>query len=478
MNQKRKSGWVKHLDFIILDLICIEAAYLIAYLYRHDMHMFRANSLYAHLNIVLVAWDICYIMLFMSYKNILKRSSLEELKLVVIHNVVLWLVLLGYLYLTQQSFWFSRTVFLIDFPLSIILMFSVRVLWKRHIRRKLIEGKNLSYILVITTEALAGKMIEKFRSRQYNGFNLQGFALMDADRKGEEIDRIPVVCGKDDVLEYMRTQVVDEVMIYLPGGEARVKWLIRTLLQMGVTVHIGLDYLDESLPNQYIEYIGGYMVLTTSISTSSSFPMIVKRITDICAGLIGCVITGIAFIFVAPLIYRASPGPIFFAPVRIGKNGRRFKMYKFRSMYMDAEERKKDLMEHNQMKGNMFKMENDPRIIGSEKGPGKGIGNVIRRLSIDEFPQFYNILKGDMSLVGTRPPTEDEFKEYNLHHKVRLSMKPGLTGMWQVSGRSKITDFEEIVKLDEYYIENWSLKLDWKIILKTFKVVLTREGAE
>ena len=162
----------------------------------------------------------------------------------------------------------------------------------------------------------------------------------------------------------------------------------------------------------------------------------------------------------------------------MGKNGRRFKMYKFRSMYMDAEERKKELMEQNKMQGMMFKMDNDPRIIGSEKGPGKGIGNLIRKMSIDELPQFYNILKGDMSLVGTRPPTVDEFEAYDLHHKVRLSMKPGLTGMWQVSGRSEITDFEEIVKLDEYYIENWSLKLDRKIIFKTFKVVLAREGAE
>ena len=147
-------------------------------------------------------------------------------------------------------------------------------------------------------------------------------------------------------------------------------------------------------------------------------------------------------------------------------------------MYLDADERKKELMAQNKMQGNMFKMDNDPRIIGSEKGPGKCIGNFIRRMSIDELPQFYNILKGDMSLVGTRPPTVDEFNEYDLHHKVRLSMKPGLTGMWQVSGRSEITDFEEIVRLDASYIENWSLKLDFEIILKTFQVVLAKQGAE
>lgn len=145
---------------------------------------------------------------------------------------------------------------------------------------------------------------------------------------------------------------------------------------------------------------------------------------------------------------------------------------------MDAEERKKDLMKKNEMQGLMFKMENDPRIIGSEKGPGKGIGNFIRETSIDELPQFWNILKGDMSLIGTRPPTVNEYEQYDLHHKIRLSMKPGLTGMWQVSGRSDITDFEEVVRLDTEYIENWSIGMDIRILFKTIQVVLGKKGSK
>ena len=145
---------------------------------------------------------------------------------------------------------------------------------------------------------------------------------------------------------------------------------------------------------------------------------------------------------------------------------------------MDAEERKKELMAHNEMQGLMFKMENDPRIIGSEKGPGKGLGNFIRKTSIDELPQFWNILKGDMSLVGTRPPTVNEYKQYDLRHKIRLSMKPGLTGMWQVSGRSEITDFEEVVRLDTEYIEKWSIWLDIRILIRTIGVVLYGKGSK
>ena len=145
-------------------------------------------------------------------------------------------------------------------------------------------------------------------------------------------------------------------------------------------------------------------------------------------------------------------------------------------MYLDAEERKAELMAQNKVKdGMMFKMENDPRIIGGENG--KGIGNFIRKTSIDEFPQFLNVLKGDMSLVGTRPPTLDEWEKYELHHRARLAIKPGLTGMWQVSGRSDITDFEEVVKLDTKYIMNWSLGKDIKILLKTVWVVLKKKGS-
>lgn len=194
-----------------------------------------------------------------------------------------------------------------------------------------------------------------------------------------------------------------------------------------------------------------------------------KRLLDLVGALVGCVFLGILTVIVGPMIKLESPGPIFFAQKRVGRNGRIFKMYKFRSMYADAEERKKELMAQNEMNGLMFKMENDPRITKT--------GDFLRKTSLDEFPQFINILKGDMSLVGTRPPTLDEFAQYSPYHKKRLSFRPGLTGMWQVSGRSDITDFEEIVKLDVEYIDNWSFWLDIKILLKTFLEVFTQKGA-
>ena len=208
-----------------------------------------------------------------------------------------------------------------------------------------------------------------------------------------------------------------------------------------------------------------------------------KRAMDIAGGIVGCILTGIIFIFVAPAIYIKSPGPIFFTQERVGRNGRTFKIHKFRTMYLDAEERKAELMAQNRIQdGMMFKMDDDPRIIGSEKknkkGKPVGIGNILRLTSLDEFPQFADILMGKMILVGWRPCTLEEWKKYDLQHRIRASMKPGLTGMWQVSGRSKITDFDEVVRLDREYIENWSLLLDIKILLKTVLVVITRKGAE
>ena len=248
--------------------------------------------------------------------------------------------------------------------------------------------------------------------------------------------------------------------------------MIKNFGIMGITIHIKLARVADDSSNQIVEKLEGYTVLSTSINMVSAGQLIFKRTMDICGGLVGMLLTGIIFIFVAPIIYIKSPGPIFFNQVRIGKNGKKFNIYKFRSMYMDAEERKKELMAQNDIKdGMMFKMDNDPRII-------KGIGNFIRDYSLDEFPQFWNVLIGDMSLVGTRPPTVDEWEKYEMHHRSRLAFKPGLTGMWQVSGRSNITDFEEVVRLDTEYIKKWSPGLDNMILFKTVAVVLGKVGSK
>ncbi len=292
-----------------------------------------------------------------------------------------------------------------------------------------------------------------------------------------------MVADAATAVRYICRTWVDEVLIVISDNQPYPKKLIDQLIETGVTIHLNLAKVSNiSGKKQFVEEIGPYTVLTTTMNYALERQLLIKRVMDIAGGLVGCLLTGIIFIFVAPAIYISSPGPIFFAQERVGKNGKKFKMYKFRSMYMDAEARKAELMKENKLgDGKMFKMDFDPRVIGNKILPDgtkkTGIGDFIRRTSLDEFPQFFNVLKGDMSVVGTRPPLVSETELYELHHYARLSIKPGITGLWQVSGRSDITDFEEVVRLDREYIDNWNVGMDIKILLKTVAVVLKKDGS-
>ena len=196
----------------------------------------------------------------------------------------------------------------------------------------------------------------------------------------------------------------------------------------------------------------------------------VKRLADFLLALTALILLGPLFLILALMIKSSSAGPVIFTQIRIGRGGRRFRFYKFRSMYMDSARKRRKLRDRNQSAdGVIFKMKNDPRITP--------VGRILRRTSLDELPQLVNVLRGDMSLVGTRPPTEEEFEAYDEHYRRRLSMKPGLTGLWQVSGRNEISRFDEVVKLDLEYIDTWSIRKDAKILLQTIAVVLGGKGA-
>ena len=481
MYRKKNSEWLKHLDFEILEIICLEIAFMVAYFFRHVGLNFYMAKLYMRLCIVLVVIDIAVLFFTNNYKGIIQRNHWQELIAVAQHITVVEFLLLLFEYLAQETAILSRTVFLVSWWLAIALCFICRCTWKNFVRKRVMSERNQASMLLITTENRLGELAAKLRHKNYREFRIGSVSILDDNAYGKDniIEaNIPIIYGKDTLLEYIRQNVVDEVFIDVYQDKKQLTELTDIFLQMGIVVHVGMGFLPENLPNAFMDRIGEADAITASINTATGWQLSVKRITDIVGAVVGLAIMGVAFIFVAPIIKRQSPGPVFFKQKRVGKNGRIFYIYKFRSMYMDAEERKKELMAQNEMQGLMFKMDNDPRIIGSEKGPGKGIGNFIRKTSIDELPQFWNILKGDMSLIGTRPPTVNEYEQYDLHHKIRLSMKPGLTGMWQVSGRSDITDFEEVVRLDTEYIEHWSIGLDLKILFKTIKVVFEGEGSK
>ncbi len=272
-----------------------------------------------------------------------------------------------------------------------------------------------------------------------------------------------------EAVQYATNNVVDEVFIIDVDFSKEVQDTINTLTDMGISVHYNLNKSFQALSHVQMHRIAGGEYITMGINIIGEKDIILKRFFDIVLSIIGIVLSLPIFLIVAPIIKFTDGGSIFFAQKRVGRNGRIFNMYKIRSMYMDAEERKAALMSQNEMQGLMFKIKDDPRITP--------IGKFIRKTSIDELPQFWNVLKGEMSLIGTRPPTVDEYNKYEPWHKARLAIKPGITGLWQVSGRSDINNFDEVVQLDKEYIKKWSLLLDIKIILKTFAVVLGKKGS-
>ena len=250
-------------------------------------------------------------------------------------------------------------------------------------------------------------VVESMKEHNYARYKIAGIAVIDKEMTGKYVDGVKVVANMENAAEYVCKKWIDEVLIVTSGVVPYPKELIEQFAETGVTVHLNLAKV-QSVPGkkQFVEKVGDYTVLTTSINYASTRDLMLKRLMDIAGGLVGCLITGILFIFVAPAIYIASPGPIFFAQERVGKNGKRFKMYKFRSMYMDAEERKAELMKDNKLgDGKMFKLDFDPRVIGNKILPDgthkTGIGDFIRRTSLDEFPQFFNVLRGDSGIIGT-----------------------------------------------------------------------------
>ena len=469
MYQKQTGSIIKHLDFLLLDLIVMEVSFILAYVLRHGPENPFANSQYRILGVVLFLVQFLVVVFRECYRNILRRGYLQELKSVVQQNVIVMLLIIAFIFVTRAFGAYSRQVILVMWVLVTVLMYGERLVWKNVIRKRLRTGEDQQHMLVIGEEKGLEDIIQKLRQEKYWPFRITGAVVYKRNRRGDTIGDVPVVADWDEIFDYARKEVVDEVLLNLPNEDEDRKALTRNFLDMGIAVHVNLDWSQTDLPNRVVENIGNCTVLTTSIKTATTYQIFMKRVMDIAGSLVGLLFTGILFVIIGPMIYIQSPGPILFSQIRVGRGGRKFRIYKFRSMYMDAEERKKELMAQNKMNGLMFKMDNDPRIFP--------VGRIIRKLSIDEFPQFWNILKGDMSLVGTRPPTVDEFEQYEARHKVRLSIKPGLTGMWQVSGRSDITDFEEVVALDDKYIAEWNLRLDIKILWKTVLVVLGNKGA-
>ena len=482
MYRRKPQGWLKHIDFFLLDIGALLLSFAAAFICRHGMDGAWLLPRYWGVFFVCLLAAVFLHVVNNTFSDVMKRGYYQEFIRTIKHVAIVELVVIAYLFAMQQGSYVSRIVIGLVGVCYALISYSIRIAWKRNLSVRGHMAKPASLYL-ITTRALAEKTVNTIRTDARGEYRIHGICLLDESSVGDTIAEVSVTSDKDTVLDFLCDKWVDEVYMALPEYTPVPNDLVDKLTEMGIAVHVELDPAgSESWQIRQVQYVAGKLVQTISMTNVATRDVLAKRLMDIAGAIVGCLITALLTIILGPLIYIQSPGPIFFAQTRVGKNGKLFKMYKFRSMYLDAEARKAELMKQNRISdGLMFKLDADPRIIGCKILPDgtvkKGIGNFIRDFSLDEFPQFFNVLKGELSMVGTRPPTLDEWEKYDYHHRVRMAAKPGITGMWQVSGRSNITDFEQVVELDKKYIREWSLGLDIRILLKTVLVVITRKGS-
>ena len=480
MYKRYSQGWTKHLDFFVLDLFTLQLSLLFAFYLRFQSFAYFDKD-FRNIAILLFLSDILILVLNNSLNDILNRGYLNELMEFSRHCVLVFAVIQLYFFSTQTGDVYSRLVIGYTFLFYFILGYFFRILWKYLLTKTKSRREHYKMLVVASTDT-AESILSSLINDTHADYEIVGVVLVgESDLKS--ILNIPVITDLDNTAKYVAKSWVDTVYIDAPLNNDAVLDLMDSCAVMGVPTHYHVPDMTRSGVKRFSENIGGTTVLTSAINYVTPTQALIKRVFDIFAGLFGSLLALIIMAVIGPIIKIQSPGPILFKQERIGKNGKHFNIYKIRSMRMDADDLKKNLLKENRIKDDMmFKLDFDPRIIGNKILPDgtrkTGIGEFIRRTSLDEFPQFFNVLGGSMSTVGTRPPTIDEFNKYSLHHRARMAIKPGITGMWQVNGRSDITDFEEVVKLDTEYILNWSLGLDLRIIFKTIAVVFTGKGAK
>ena len=468
----KKDNFIQTYSLVLIDIVCVLVSYVCAFYLRYRGSQ-RLGQIDYVICLGLVLFSVVYGVLLDWNHFIFRRGYFREFVAVIKYTLSMTVMLGFMVFLLRQGEYFSRLVFGVYAVLDILLTYVMHTLFKKFLSGYYKKSSGSEKVMLVTYREFVGELLKDIKAEHEWSYDVMAIALMDATVRDDEkeIEGIPVVANGAGVLDGLTGEVMDSAFLYLPNmGREAVERIINYFETMGVKCYYSVgDFMHRSAM-QSIGDFAGHLVITYENTVTDYRRRFLKRLLDVIGALIGMIITIILTPFIAIAIKLNSKGPVFFKQIRIGRNGRRFNMYKFRSMYVDAESRKEELLKNNEMEGLMFKMKDDPRITP--------VGRFLRKTSLDELPQFYNVLKGDMSLVGTRPPTEDEFEHYSPHYRRRLSITPGLTGMWQVSGRSDITDFDEVVRLDLEYIDNWSLLLDVKILLQTIGVVLTGKGSK
>lgn len=457
---------------VLGDMLLLLLAFVLAYSFRGYFFAGSVGSIYDYAWILLPALPIWYLLLSHNglYRSIRHYSSSAlVVRLFSVHVFAGMALASIILFLDREHY--SRGLFFLFVAFSFSLVATERLSARfilGVIRRR---GYNFRNCLIVGTHAKASRFIDLIEKHADWGLRVTGLLQVAEGELKSDVNGYSVFGRLQELERVCKDYPVDEVVFCIDKDlVVDVEEQLQILQDLGLTVRMVLDFFTLERYQRDLSFFHDHTpILTFHLKSLDAQQLLIKRTMDIAGALVGLLIAAAVFPFVALSINLVDPGPIFFSQWRIGESGRRFRIWKFRSMYIDAEKRKEELRGRNEMNGAIFKIKNDPRITP--------IGILLRKTSLDEFPQFWNVLKGEMSLVGTRPPTPDEVEQYENWQRRRITIKPGITGMWQVNGRNRIDDFDEIVKLDLRYIDNWNIWLDIRILFKTLWVVLARQGS-
>lgn len=422
-----------------------------------------------HVVIAYLAWyAVCLIFLSRSYGlygSIQNRGGLHEQRMTLQASLVAGLLLCGALYLSRELV-FSRGVLVMTVLLTAVLLCLRRAIWRRMVYARYREGLETRNILIIGAGRVAHALRNHLESLRHMGFRFKGFVAL-TEREAESGD--PDVIGNVvNCVSLARSLFVDEIFLSVPADRKLVISLVEEARAAGIDIRVVPDLYDGLAWNAPVEYIGQFPTIPLHRRDFPLGAFLMKRILDITLSTLALVVASPLLAGIAIAITLDSKGPIFYRAERIGRKGRTFTCYKFRTMVPEADKLKADLEHMNEREGVLFKIVNDPRVTK--------VGKFLRKYSLDELPQFYNVLRGDMSLVGPRPPIASEVAQYDLSHLRRLDVLPGITGLWQVEARQD-PSFDSYISLDSAYVENWTVWLDVKIMARTIGVVFSGTGS-
>jgi exopolysaccharide biosynthesis polyprenyl glycosylphosphotransferase len=469
----------------VLDLVLVAAAFLLAHAGRAHLLPALGGDLVAeafypverYLPLLPVALALWAAVLwssgrYRSHRTVpLLHEATEVLRSVVTASVlfllVVWALRIDERLLDQDRL--SRGWILLFAAFALLLLLGEKIALR--IISRYVRGRGFNYrtVLLVGANDAARAIADSIRAHRYWGYRIAGFVADDGQEAPETLDGLPVLGRVSGLRALLERQVVDEVIFAVDRRDFdRFEDLFLSLQEQGILTRFALNLFPHTLAKVSLEELDGVPLVTFSTTPTGALALAFKRALDVALSAILLILALPVVLAIAIAVKASSSGAVLFRQTRCGLNGRPFTLYKFRTMIPDAEERRAEVAHLNEMDGPVFKARNDPRVTR--------FGRLLRKFSLDELPQLWNVLKGDMSLVGPRPPIPEEVARYERWQRRRLAMKPGLTCLWQISGRNQV-DFDQWMKLDLAYIDNWSPWLDLKILLRTVPVVLSGRGA-